>query len=322
MTGITRLCQTAATRFRPLFIIGVFSLLCGAIAADEMDDSEQQAATPEELSAALGQAERKPGSPFRLQVNCTDQKGSRSFILFPGGVTIWNGRSQVMLPVAAQTGLLTTLLERGFPEFAAIYGGQKRPGEAAARVSCRIGIELEPWQKSSEQRSGGEQSAQLAGLAAALLDQVEPFAGNGVIPVSLQDGLDKLAGGQLAPQSLRLRFVDVPTRSYVQPGSVLRLRGGKASRQTYSPGRADGEKTLQPLQQEQFLELILALQAAQLDSLPGKLWSEDQLELEVQVLAFRKTILARPFKRLDRAALEPEQQRFDTLLPSLREMGR
>jgi len=309
-------------RMKRLLMICLFLLVYGPIQAQEIDESDQQLATPEQLSAALGQALKTPGSPFHLQVNCNDQKGIRSFNLFPGGVTIWNGRSQVMVPVATQTALLKTLLEQGFPKFEAIYGGKKRPGEAAARITCRIGLELEPWQKSSEQRSGGDQSAQMTGLASALLDQVEAFAGAGVTPNSLQDGLDKLADGQLAPQSLRLRFLDLPTRSYVQPGTVLRLRGGKASRQTYSPGRNVGQLTWEPLDQEQFSKLVSALQAAQLDNLPGNLWSEDQLELEVQVLAFRKTILARPFTRLDRAALEPEQQRFESLLPVLRELGR
>jgi hypothetical protein len=309
-------------RIKRLLMTCLFLSLFGSIQAQEIDESDQQPATPEELSAALGQAVKAPGSSFHLQVNCNDQKGIRSFNLFPGGVTIWNGRSQVMLPAAAQTALLNTLLEQGFPQFEAIYGGKKRPGQAAARITCRIGLELEPWQKSSEQRSGGEQSAQMTGLASALLDQVEAFAEKGVTPASLQDGLDKLADGQLAPQSLRLRFLDLPTRSYVQPGSVLRLRGGKVSRQTYSPGRAVGQQAWEPLDQEQFLQLVSAFQSAQLDSLPGNLWSEDQLELEVQVLAFKKTILARPFTRLDRAALEAEQQRFETLLPILRELGR
>lgn len=309
-------------RIKRLFIICLFLLLHGSIPAQEIDDSDQQVATPEELSAALGQAVKTPGSPFHLQVNCNDEKGIRSFNLFPGGVAIWNGRSQVMLPVSAQTGLLNMLLESGFPEFAPIYGGRKRTGEAAARITCRIALEIEPWQKSSEQRSGGEQSAQMLGLAAALLDRVEPSAENGVTPASFQDALDKLADGQLAPQSLRLRFLDLPTRSYVQPGSVLRLRGGKVSRQNYSPGRAVGQQTWEPLDHEQFLKLVSALQTAQLDSLPGNLWSEDQLEFEVQVLAFKKTILARPFTRLDRAALEAEQQRFESLLPVLRDLGR
>ncbi len=309
-------------QIRRLLIICAFSLLCGSIAAQEMDDSDQGTATPEELTAALRQAVQKPGSPFHLQVNCNDQRGIRSLNLFPGGVAIWNGRSQVTLPVSAQTAILGILLERGFPEYAPIYGEQKRPGKAAARITCRIGLEIEPWQKSSEQRSGGEQSAPMTGLAAALLDQVEPLADKGITPVSFQDALDKLADGQLAPQSMRLRFLDLPARSYVQPGTILRLRGGKVSRQTYSPGRAIGEQTWAPLEQEPFMNLVLALQAARFDSLPGNLWSEDQLELEVQLLAFKKTIIARPFTRLDRAALEPEQQRFETLLPVLRELGR
>ena len=69
------------------------------------------------------------------------------------------------------------------------------------------------------------------------------------------------------------------------------------------------------------MKLVAGLQAAQLASLPGNLWSEDQLEFEIRVLAFKKVVLARRFARFDATAQASAQQRFDALLLVLRELS-
>ena len=102
---------------------------------------------------------------------------------------------------------------------------------------------------------------------------------------------------------------------------ILRLRGGNVSSQAYSPGRTIAEQVWEPLDQEQYLKLLAALQAAQPTSLPGNLWSEGQLEFGIQVLSHKKMVLARPFSRLDSSAQGPAQQRFDALLVVLRELN-
>ena len=310
-------------QIRNLVFLCIISVLSAVIAADETETTHGNPPDSDALAAALQRGSEMPESPFQLQVNCTDQKGIRSFDLFAGGATIWNGRSQIMLPAAARTALLKTLIDQGFPKFETRYGGRERPARtaAAARISCRVWIRIEKLQKSSVQQAGGEQSTQLTNLAADLLDQVEQFAQDSVTPSDLQDALDKLSDGRLAPQVLRLRFVDLPDRNDNKSGSILRLHGGKVSRQAYSPGRAIAEQLWEPLEQEQYLKLLTALQAAQPASLPGNLWSEDQLEIEIQVLAHKKVVLARPFTRLDSTAQGPAQQRFDTLLLELRELN-
>jgi len=310
-------------QIRNLFFLCTVSFLSVVVTTSEADAYHGNPPASEELAAALQRISEMPETPFQLQVNCTDQKGIRSFDLFAGGITIWNRRSQVMLPTATRSTLLKTLIDQDFSKFKTRYGGRERPAReaAAARISCRVWIRVEGLQKSSVQQAGGEQSTQLTKLAADLLDQVEQFAQNGVTPADLQDALDKLSDGQLAPQVLRLRFVDLPDKGSNKSGSILRLHGGKVSRQAYSPGHVIEEQVWVPLKQPQYRTLVTALQTAQPASLPGNLWSEDQLEFEIQVLGHKKVVLARPFTRLDSTEQGPAQQRFDILLLVLRELN-
>jgi hypothetical protein len=276
-----------------------------------------------EFEAALQLVAQAPASPFRLEVYCTDSKGIRSMQLFAGGVTIWNGRSQLMLPATARSVLLETLLSTGFASFETHYGGRDLPGksEAAARISCRVLAEANGLRKTATQRSGGEQSAALAALAASLLDEAEKYAKDGVKPDSLQDALDRLIEGSLAPQVLELRFLDLTEADGKTNGSILRLNGGEASRQAYSPGHSLAGLTSETLDQEGFMKLVNALQSAQLESLPGNLWSEDPVDLEIQVLGHKKTVIGRPFAGSKPATQEPAQKRFATLVSMLRRLS-
>jgi hypothetical protein len=310
--------------FRYIVLIGVLSLMPGVIIGADSVTSHSNLPDSEGLAAALQRAAAVQGSPFHLQVNCTDQKGIRSLELYSSGTAIWNRRSQLKLPAAARTDLLNTLINQGFAQFEDSYGGRERPAKAAAatRISCRILIEIEDLQKSSVHKAGGEQSTMLTSLAGDLLDQGERYAHNGVTPGDLHNAIDMLSNGQLAPETLRLRFVDLPRRDNTNPGSILLLSGGEMSHQAYSPGKAIAGQKAKPIEPGQFHRLTSALQAAQITSLPGNLWSDDQLEFEIEILTHKKVVLARQFTRLDPKAPKPAQQRFDTLLSILRELGR
>ena len=154
-----------------------------------------------------------------------------------------------------------------------------------------------------------------------LLDQAEQFAQKSITPNDMQDALNKLSAGQLAPQVLRLRFVDLPAPDENKPGSILRIRGDQISHRAYSPGHAIAKQIWEPLKNEQYFELLTALQLAHPESLSGNLWSEDQLQFEIQVLAHKKVELARPFTALDSGAKGEVQQRFDSLLTVLRKLA-
>jgi len=301
----------------PAFLCAFLLLFCASCAVA----SDDNVPVPNKLATSIQHALDTPGTPYHLQVNCTDNKGNRSFELFSGGVTVWNRRSQINLPESARASLLTTLIERDFPGFDEIYGGQVRPEKSAApaRISCRVRLGIDNLEKSSVQMVGGDPSAKLSDLAAELLDQVEEYSDIAVTPNDLEDALVKLANKQLAPQTLQLRFVELPDRDSHSSGCILRLTGGQLSQQAYSPGQEVGELSKKPLNEAQFTRLLEAIQSAQITRLSGNMWSEDRIELEVQVLAHKKVILARRFSRLDSTAQDSAQQRFDKLIQVLRE---
>jgi len=307
---------------------GYLACICAVVFAWDVSLAEGGDARPgetppgERLGDLLQQASETPESPYFLKVNCTDRKGIRSIELFPGGVTIWNRHSQIMLPPVARTTLLMRLVEAGFAGFEERYGGVEQPAKssAPARITCSIQVEIQNLEKTTLQMAGGKQSAPLLDLAAKLLDGVEQYVDSAVTPVDLQDGLDKLGNGLLAPQVLRLRFMELPARDSDNPGFILRISGAKVSYQAYSPGQSQVAPTLKTLERGQFTRLISALQKEQLASLPTNLWSENQVELEVQVLAHKKVVLARQFSRLASTGQVPAQQRFDALLGVLKEL--
>lgn len=307
-------------RLLPVLALCVFTY---SISVAESDISPTPPVDAEQLDSTLKRASSDPGVPFQLQVNCIDQKGIRSMKLFAGGAAIWNRRTQIMLPAKTRSALLETLISHRFSSFEARYGGSERPGKtgAAARMTCRIHVEIEGLKKSSVQQAGGEQSAPLSGLATSLLDQVEEHAVSGITPDSLQDALEKLNSGQLAPQVLQMRFVDLSEKDGRTTGSILQISGGEISHQAYSPGNSVTSPEWSPINPDQYQRLLAQLQSVQLEILPGNLWSQDQLDFEIQVLGHKKLVIAKPFKRLDPGAEKAAQQRFNSLVRFLRTLS-
>lgn len=273
-----------------------------------------------ELRAAIERGYQNPGTSYRLRTNCTDDKGIRAFELYPDGVAIWNRRTQFQVPESVRTELLHDLLTARFYDLEPSYGGKKRLEDPRAgfRVSCQVWLGIGKTQKLSVQQADGKQSAQLKGLASALLDRVEPLVKVGLSAGSLQDGLEKLGKGELAPQTFRLRFIELPPKSDAATGFILRILDGTASRQAYSPGHPPGPELKAPLRRCDLNLLSAAIQAADMDGLPNNLWSDSQIELEVEVLGHKKAVLARPFSRLRAQDRGVEQQRLDRLITVLR----
>jgi len=289
--------------------------------ADVFPPGEPAAAA--DFGRVLLHASETPGSPYFLHVSCTGQAGIRSLELFPGDAAIWNGRSQIMLPPAARTGLLKTLVDRGFSGFEERYGGGELPPKPAApaRIDCRVWLSVESLEKDSVQMAGGNPPSPLSRLATELLDQAAPYTSSAVTPSDLDDALAMLASGQLFPQVLNLRFMDLPGAGDEPRGKLTRIAGGRLSRQAYFPGKLLEAPVVRPLQSAQFTRLVAAIQTAQFTKLPANLWSDGPVELEVRVLAHGKVVLARPFSRLESARQSPAQQRFETLLVQLRALA-
>lgn len=278
------------------------------------------AAEPESFEEALVQALDDPSAPLAMTVNCTDEQGIRSMQSYPGGVVFWSREWQARLGDADRTFILQTLLQAGFADFGAHYGGKTKPekAEAALRVMCRVAVEVGGQQKSSVQEVYGERSQALLTLAGSLLDRVQMLEKEGIRAESLGDGLAKIGSGTLAPEALILSYSYLPTGDAQATGMIVELKGGLITRKAYRPGSGRGEPLTSELAGNALEKLLDALGAARIDELPLNLVAEDIHQLEVQVLAHRHATVARPFKAVDSAP--QEANRFLQLTEVLREL--
>lgn len=295
----------------------LLSLVC--LAAAGWVPGSLSAATPvsaDRLTAALLAAREQPATPFRLDVNCSDEASNRAVMVYRGRIGIWNGDRQVTLDEEARARLLTRLLESEFPSFDERYGGRRKAPrqEAPLRVTCRVHLELGDLSKTSVQLLEGEQSAALLQLAMGLLDDVEPLTATAIVPGDLEDGLAKLAAGELAGEALELRLTALPSAPDRVDGYILRIEGGHFSRQTYAPGRVIGEPDVRPLGDCAREEAVAALRSAPVWNLPGNLRSDRATELSVTILGHRSTLIARPGFS---PASAREQSVFDQLIERL-----
>lgn len=273
------------------------------------------------LSLAIQDVLHDPQTPYHLEVDCTDDEAIRSLKVFRGEVAIWNRERQIMLEAVERKVLLTMLLDAGFSNFEARYGGRPKAEkeEAALRVSCRINLAVSELKKTSVQLYEGEQSAALLGLAAMLLDWIEPLAAGGVTATDIGDGLIKLADGKLAPETLELRLLRLPADVAVETGVILRILGGDISRQNYAPGRVVEPPDWSRITSCRLSRVVAALRDAGFRELPINLTGKGVAELEVGVLGHRKTVIARP--RLNAAAQIPARDRFEQLVAELDRAG-
>ncbi len=277
------------------------------------------AGPPDGIAGAIGEACRIGEPRFHLIVHRTDGAGERSLEVFPSGVGIWNRAVQITLSDEVRAALLGILHDRGFAAMAPSYGGQAKPGlkRAALRVTCRVALELDGLERASAQLADGEQSAELAALADALLDLVEPLAGEGVSAAGLSDGLRKLVDGRLAAETLRVRLVRLPEGG--GEGEILSIGAGVESRKAYAPGRRIGEERVATLRSERLAAIVKALLEADVASLPVNLWSAEHVEFEVGILNHRTSVIGRDFSRLSSEDHRTVRERFERLVGVLLE---
>jgi len=132
----------------------------------------------------------------------------------------------------------------------------------------------------------------------------------------LDDGLRKLAGGDLAAEVFRLRFVWLPEDG---DGEILSMGDGLESRKAYSPGRRIGDETVSELNSDRLTAVVKVLLEADVASLPVNLWSAEHVELEVAVFGHRTVVIGRDFSRLASDKESDAGKRFARLVAFFRE---
>ncbi|MEM7674854.1 MAG: hypothetical protein AAF449_02500 [Myxococcota bacterium] len=273
---------------------------------------------PEVLSAALQRAEAQAPPSYYMEVSCVDDKGARSLQLLRSGTGVWNRSTQIVLPASARKKILALLRETNYATMAPSYGGKKNmPAKNALHVRCEVSVDFGEVQKTSVQLADGDQSPRVAGLASRILDYTESLGLEGRSATSLREAIESWVTGELRPDTLNLRILQLPPTQELE-GLLVEVRRGNVVKKRYTPGRSLGPSMPEPFDREALTTLLKAMLDAEFQELPANLMCDETVEVEVVMLGHRKKIVGRKFGRALPPEMSKAQNRFDRLLVALR----
>ena len=179
--------------------------------------------------------------------------------------------------------------------------------------------------KTSAQRLKGEQSEALRQLADDLMAYCETAGQAGVEAGSLTDGLEKIAGGQLAPEVLQVMMHQRPEpgdqtdRSH---GFLMRVLGPDATVQRWTSGEGYASGVSLELDANDVRSLARSLAQAQPEQLPINLYADRITDVRIKVLNHEAAIQARRFAGKTAATHGEQQRLFDQLAEALSGISR
>jgi hypothetical protein len=273
------------------------------------------------LDAALA---RKSWQDLRVDSECQDETGRlRSVRLFGAGVGVWNNERQFTVSRERLLGILDAVRRAGFGEMRESYGGKDdpepaRPQEWGLELICRVRVALDGADRQSYQLSEGRQSAELKALAEQILAVGAELGPPGVAAASLDDGLDKIARGELAPEILTLqlqRQAEDPRSS--EQGWILRVEEGRAQISFHTPQTGWTDPRQVRLSRDEIAGLARQIAAARPGDLPLNLYSTWYEDLEIRVLNRKAILQARRFANLTPETHGEKQKRFEQLIATL-----
>ncbi len=318
------------------------------VAADGGDAANAESAepigevSPADVTKAIEQALAEGWQDLHILTECQLDSSWHSVEIFGNGVGIWGKEAQFTLTRDQQRQLLEALQEADFGNLAALYGGPRgrdaevpqgspaaipppTPGTevgAGIHVRCRVILRLDGVVKKVAQRRAGEQSPVLRGLAERILAICREPARSGLGAADLNDGLSKVVAGELAPETVEIRWHRKPRSGTNAEGWLLRLKGLEASTRRFQPGQGYGEIYLFELPRDDFQELLGRLASQNPGRLPINLFAEHYSDVEIRVLDQRQGILAQRFAGMTAGSHGEKQERFDQILEELSELHR
>ena len=276
------------------------------------------------LDAALAS---RSWQDLRIDSECQNEAGRLlSTRLFGSGVGMWNNERQFAVSRERLLDVLAALSRAGFGAMRDSYGGKDDPAPATPRewgleMICRVRVALDGVEKQSFQLSEGRQSAELKSLAEQILAVGAELGPSGVAAASLEEGLDKIAHGELAPETLTLQLQRQPEDPRSQDeGWLLRIEDGQAQVAFASPETGWTEPRRVRLTQEETAGLARRLAAAHPEDLPVNLYSSWYQDLEIRVLNRRTSLQARRFANVTPETHGEKQKRFEQLVAVLEEL--
>ena len=265
---------------------------------------------------------------LHLVAGCTRDSVWRSMEVFEHGVAIWGGERQFRLTATQIEGLLQQLLAADFASLPNRYGGSPEPdrmqADSARSVVCSLSVAVAGAEKEVFQINRGEQSESFARLVNGLLDSCEEAAADGTAAESLEDGLEKVATGQLDPVTLGLHFQQLNEAAgpgEASAGFVLALRGLAVETRVRQLDEGYSDPTHLELIDDEVRRFAWQLAEREPTRFPKNLWAPDYRDLTIRVLNQKVSLVARPYLGVGPETHGELQQDFDAtigILESLR----
>jgi hypothetical protein len=284
---------------------------------------EEESRTPagEAFERALDAAlKRGAWSDLWIDSDCQDKTNlPRSIRLYGNGVGIWNHQRQFAVPRERLLGLLSELDRARFSRMRETFEADEGEGEEEEmETSCRVQAGLDGTEKQALQISEEEEESALKALADRVLAVGEELGPSGMAVGSLQEGLEKVARGELAPEALTVQLLRQPENLRSgETGWMLRVEGGEARLSLISPDTGWSQPRRVRLSAAEVADLARSVAAARPEELPVNLYSRWYQSLEIGVLNRTKSIQARQFARMTAETHGEKQERFDRFVAVL-----
>jgi hypothetical protein len=270
--------------------------------------------------SALRQGRADPAT-FRLRIDWLAESEMVSAEIFGTRVGIWNDRAQVRLSAAELTSVFGELEQAEIGRMRDRYGEGSEPVRVRGKLRLTIGSEV----KNVVQLAGGDQSPELAELAQRVLALARAKAPGGTKISTLDEGLDRIAVGRLAPETLRLvllRRPDAPAGDSHSDDFLLRVEGREALAREFRSGAGYRTARVLRLSGADARSLARILRNADPQRLPANLYADSYTDLRVQVLQCTRDLQARRYANVTAETHGARQNQFDDLFDGLRRLER
>jgi hypothetical protein len=287
---------------------------------DKSGPKPRAAAAADWVSPALGQAIRGKAPLGDVRIDLVWK--SQPHQIYGDGVGIWNHTVQYPVTRSEIMELLKAISREHFGSLPDTFGeadddeAEKKGHIERSAVEGRLSVSIGPRTKAVTQFWNGEQSKAFEKLALQILKVSEAGSKTGVHVASVQEGLQMIAAGKLAPQALEIvvqRKVDRPATGGDREGWTLFLTGRRANVATLPKGGPPENSRMWYLPAKDFEKLVASLAADQPAALPQSLWAPQYTDFRIRILNNNRYVNARPFAGMTPTTNGPEQEKFNRI---------
>lgn len=294
------------------------SLINGPVLGDELATKLKQ-----QVNEVL--AGQRPLAEVTLDV-IDGRPGRGHLTVYGSGVGIWNREKQFALRPEAHKELLRRLVTSGLFEMPERPRPAKEtePSPDAPAILRAVGVRIGDLERVVAQTNRVWPLPALEALVAELFSFCEKPASKGTRASTLTDGLEKIAGGKLAPETLLVALnlppVAAGESAKAAKGFVVALEGGALSWSVQAPGEP-AVTVRSPVSAERIQSLAALLARSGLEKLPGNLYRKRYVDLTTTVLGRVKSIQARSFAGVDPAKDAAQREALEKIIEAILALG-